>query len=892
MNSVSPHDAPPFSDGSNAQRSTLADLQALFLQIDLAQDDEDLQISLLMELEALLLKLESASHDSVEAGDAASSGAIVEPDLAGRGDVVDDDDDIQFPVEEFFGPRPQENGYEDIQFPVEEFFGTEAQANGYEDIQFPVEEFFGTEAQANGYEDIQFPVEEFFGTGTQSGLGGQAEELLATDFETEGPELDIEDQDDLDELNEIEASLGASTAADFDASDLTEQELARTVDDMIALFDSVYDPELLDPVQYINRSIRQIVDSSSASEKLKNSINEKTPINVSYMPKPPASGGLVGSDALFGAIDTIIGHRKDKTYTLDEIVTDAFRRELNGHAHVQVQWPSNYPQDLVQALDSADLQSRYQADIEQRLNTPNARYMLQLQARVEVQDRLDHYVKRPHTPESMKQLVDAYTRGDAKLQTIEFRTRLWKADVAQALYLSWPDAKSATGLLIFLDAEQDQAVFALPGTNRRAFIEHSPWLARLITQRLPLYAQIRKGNGPLAYWITQIGPYPTRFPPLNFLDTDDAFAALHGIRIKRMLADIDTLVSTDNERLTDQWLEAGMYMLQGLSLIATLPLGPGAVSVRLLVSFLLGYSAVALQALRGANADIPEEANAHYRAALFGAILELVGPIAGKLVGKAVSAASRSSIARSVYRYMRKTRSFPGQAAPYKRLRLDPTEVARARRTVVNELSKGPDQAQALVNQNSQLINRTVEGHDLVIYRGRVFRGDMRAPDEVFKKGFELRTPAEEIQKDIHKVTGVRGGFGGGHDALDPDGKGISTSVYYYRNNVGAYVYGGQKGGYTYLIDARKFDGYHLYQNHYNASYPNAKPIKFSPTEINYGHGIPGTAILGAYDAAGRFIANTVGIRIYARELAIKELRRLATLAVAAAVSPPVPESA
>lgn len=823
-----------------------------------------------------------------------------------------DDDDIQFPDDEYFGPDAEAGLEDDVQI---------VEAEDDDDIQFPVDEFFppdfepdyegrGEEIEPDD-DDLQFPVDEFFGSGSQTSLEEPEadddddddlqfpdfEEFLASTFETEGPEIDAEELEALDELEEleeleeIEAAASTSPTAEG-GEDLDDEELTRITNDMIALFDSVYDTTLLDPVQYINHCIRQIVDHSGASDTLKNSINEKTTLNVSYQPKPPDGNGLVGSDALIGAIDTAIGHRKEKPFTLDGIVTDAFRRELSGCAHVQIHWPENYPQDLVEALDTANLQSRYQADIEQRLNTPNARYMLQLQARVEVQDRLDHYVKRPHTPESMKQLVDAYTRGDAKLQTIEFRTRTWKADVAQALYLSWPDAKSATGLLIFLDAEQDQAVFALPGTNRRAFIEHSPWLARMITQRLPLYAQIRKGNGPLAYWITQIGPYPTRFPPLNFLDTDDAFAALHGIRIKRMLADIDTLVSTDNERLTDQWLEAGMYMLHGLSFIATLPLGPGAVGVRLLVSFLLGYSAVALQALRGANADIPEEANAHYRAALFGAILELVGPIAGKLVGKAVSAASRSSIARSVYRYMRKTRPFPGQAAAYKRLRLDPTEVARARRTVVSELSKGPDQAQALVNQNSQLINRTVEGHDLVIYRGRVFRGDMRAPDEVFKKGFELRTPAEEIQKDIHKVTGVRGGFGGGHDALDPDGKGISTSVYYYRNNVGAYVYGGKKGGYTYLIDARKFDGYHLYQNHYNASYPNARPIKFSPTEINYGHGIPGTAILGAYDAAGRFIANTVGIRIYARELAIKELRRLATLAVAAAVSPPVPESA
>lgn len=856
----------------------------------------------------------------------------------------DDDDDIQFPTDEYFGPNAEsdledhgptieDDDDDDIQFPTDEYFGPDAEsdledhgpiieAEDDDDIQFPTDEYFppdfepdyeGRGEEIDEDDDIEFPVEEFLGPESQTGVGGPGEEpetdddddddddiqfpdieeFLADPFEAEGLELEADELEELLELQELDAiEAAASTSAPVEGGeDLSDAELTRTTNDMIALFDSVYDPNLLDPVQYINHSIRQIVDRSSASEQLKNSINEKTIINVSYQPKPPSGNGLVGSDALIGAIDTAIGHRKEKPFTLDEIVSDAFRRELNGHAHVQIQWPADYPQDLVKALDSADLQSRYQADIEQRLNTPNARYMLPLQARVEVQDRLDRFAKRPQTRESHKQMVYAYRRGEAKLQTIEFWTRTWATEVAQALYLSLPDDKSAGGLLIFLDAKPHESVVELPATNRRTLIERSPLVTRLITQRLSLYAQIRKGNGPLSYWITQIGEQSIRFSPLKFVDTDDAFADLHAIRIKRMLADIDTLVSTDDERLTDQWLEAGMYMFQGLSLIATLPLGPGAVSVRLLVGFLLGYGAVALQAIRGANADIPEEAQAHYRGALFAAILEIVGPIVGKLAGKAVSAASKSNIGRAVYRYMRKTRPAPGQSAVYKKLKLDPTEVVRARRNIVDELSKGPDRAQALVNKNSQFINRTVEGHDLVIYRGRVFRGDMRPPEEVFKKGFELRTPAAEIQQDIHKVTGVRGGFGGGRDALDPDGKGISTSVYYYRNKVGAYIYGGQRGGYTYVIDARKFDGYHLYQNHYNASYPNAKPIKFSPTEINYGQSLPASAILGAYDAAGRFIANTVGIRIYARELAIKEIRRLATLALASGVKPQSPEN-
>ncbi|WP_157646221.1 hypothetical protein [Burkholderia ubonensis] len=103
--------------------------------------------------------------------------------------------------------------------------------------------------------------------------------------------------------------------------------------------------------------------------------------------------------------------------------------------------------------------------------------------------------------------------------------------------------------------------------------------------------------------------------------------------------------------------------------------------------------------------------------------------------------------------------------------------------------------------------------------------------------------------------TGHRGGFGGGHDALDSDGRGISTSPFYIRDKAGAYYYGGNKGGYTYLIDARQMVGFDMYANNSMARNPGS-PIKISPLEINCAQDIPGNLIVGAFDKDGNFIEN------------------------------------
>jgi hypothetical protein len=290
--------------------------------------------------------------------------------------------------------------------------------------------------------------------------------------------------------------------------------------------------------------------------------------------------------------------------------------------------------------------------------------------------------------------------------------------------------------------------------------------------------------------------------------------------------------------------------------------------VRLFIAFLLGIASAATDALRAQLEDLPEVADDLYRAAIIGVLAEVIGPLVFKMSGRGLSALARTQLGQRLKTILN-SKNLPVSATPYLVDALEQSRHSVKMRTLELKLNadfrKGPQATQVWVEKHGRFLQKFIEPHDITVYRGFVFRGDTRSPEVIFKKGFKLRTPAAELEKDIHQATGVRGGFGGGHDALDLDGRGISTSVFYDKDHVGAFTYGGAKGGHTYLIDARKLDGYHLYANDFAARYPHSPKLDLAPVEINYASEIPPSAIVGAYDKNGVFIPNLDGLRRSAR---------------------------
>jgi hypothetical protein len=239
--------------------------------------------------------------------------------------------------------------------------------------------------------------------------------------------------------------------------------------------------------------------------------------------------------------------------------------------------------------------------------------------------------------------------------------------------------------------------------------------------------------------------------------------------------------------------------------------------------------------------------------------MEFAGPLAGRLIGKTLSRKVASLVGRSVFNRIKSMihplpkpiKWIAPQVLDRKVLMAKMQKKFQSYRTVsqLRALGKGPGSAQKLIEDTKVVyfIDRQ-EGYG---YQGFVLRGDTRPPNVVFDRGFELRTTI----RNVKEVNGMRGGFGGGHDGLDPDGMGVSTSAYYDHSNMGAYYYGGKKHGYTYVVDARRLRGYHVYANDHWVKQPDST-LGVRPSEINYGQSIPNSAVIGCYDEYHKFIAN------------------------------------
>ncbi len=171
--------------------------------------------------------------------------------------------------------------------------------------------------------------------------------------------------------------------------------------------------------------------------------------------------------------------------------------------------------------------------------------------------------------------------------------------------------------------------------------------------------------------------------------------------------------------------------------------------------------------------------------------------------------------------------------------------------------------AERLIGKKPQ--SKFVNEESGFVYKGFVFRGDMRRPEQIFEDGFKLRTKINSVEE----VNGFRGGFGGGRDAFNIDGRGISTSPFAATaDGAGADVYGRARGGYTYLVDARALEGYDLYRNaafsrlrktnklDQERAAQEAARSHSRPLEVNYGTDIPHEKIVGAFDREGKYVPN------------------------------------
>ncbi len=614
---------------------------------------------------------------------------------------------------------------------------------------------------------------------------------------------------------------------------------------------------IVDPLTFIQNSVDTIISESSLPDDLKRTLNSTSTLDVTFKE-------ITLRDKFGNALPR---RERGMTFTLAELCADYHLRVKASNEEFNIQWPSYFSEALKNTIRNVDLQAAYKDSVKSTFERPDVKELWKLAKEYELKTALESYENLGTASPDGISLVKKFLAGKTRPQIIYLNNprENTPAKVSNAVYLGDSDG---FGLFVFLGG--DNAVFELPAASaqRKIVIESNKQLQEKLLDRIPLYEKLSRKSSDFEFVdpvFTLFNFYP-RYAPVLFDMTADAVSELYKRQLTQVLSDIDTLVSTDEERFTDGLVAAVGKLLTAMSIVSIVP---GATvlatkGARMAASFLFGASASTTELIRGEMADDPTAAAGFRANAYRGFIMEFAGPLAGRLLGRVFEKSIATQIARSVFRRINSMiHKLPKPVKWIAPLVRDPQALTvrlglkfRSHKTVrqLQNLDRGPEFAQMLIKDTKTVyFSGPTEGY---IYQGVVMRGDMRPPHVVFDKGFKLRTPIT----DVNQVNGMRGGFGGGKNALDMDGMGISTSPYYKHSGAGAYQYGGGRGGYTYVVDARQMRGYHLYANDHWKKYPTST-LGMRPYEVNYGQDIPASAVLGCYDKQGKFIPNPASLK-------------------------------
>lgn len=573
--------------------------------------------------------------------------------------------------------------------------------------------------------------------------------------------------------------------------------------------------------QYLDTNILDLLKKEGVTETVLRTTALTDMFNVTFL-EAPSTGGT--------------GLRTMKRYTLRQLALGEPYREkfihIGGSMKVLRIVPAtvNYPSSILPALDKIrdKLSEKFAVDVQQLTGSETFRAAFKKHNQAVISARIANYLLstsgKSHSFSQLTESTKNYFQKKATLKFVKYKDKF----VPNMVALTGEREPSEALLVSTIGGEVEIFEWnfqstAYTGTFRSFLKRH---LSLFDQKALEADAFITPKPWELQNWIHN------KTTPLSFVTVNDMDAELLNAAIAQLTSEINFLTYTTDEERHQRLLSYTQGALRVLAVAAGLAAaaasGPGAAVFGGLINVGLNIGDVALDYQLATHADRGEDynkymANVHFGIAL--GVLEFVGDVG------AVASALRS---------IKKTSALvPIQNQwKFQKAKFD-----------LNQLTT-PETAETLVKTYQ---NITYDGPTTgFVYRGMVFRGDMRAPDAIFGQGFKLRTPINNIDE----VNGFRGGFGGGHDALDPDGKGISTSAFYKKDGAGAYYYGGHKGGHTYLIDARKHDGYHLYANRHLQEHAGDTNIALAPWEINYGTDIPGSSIIGAFDQNGKFTPN------------------------------------
>jgi hypothetical protein len=614
---------------------------------------------------------------------------------------------------------------------------------------------------------------------------------------------------------------------------------------------------VLNPFLFIIEVVEKKVSNSDLPESLKSNVTHATLFRVDYdKSRAVASKGNYESNY----------STRHKMFTLAELFTGQHEKETKPRESMKVKWPSGYTDSFKDSIKKTDIYTDHESRLAKVVARPQTFDLWKSNFKFRLKQLVADYAKGATVSQQGKETAEKFLKGEVRVRPISIKQGRFSdmLPVSNAVFLSQGNGKN--GLFVFL--EGNETVLESPGDDLfkpgRKSIEDFPLLRDALSNRIHIkdflareeddfmYSQSRiaYGTNPKNFFSYIKWPYtPIIFGrkdgPTYYGEEHDAFKVLYERLLVKVDSDMDTLVSTWGERITDKLMAILVDTLTLYAMILALPGAPLAG-----IAFLTGASASAAQYTQGVLSDDPKLANQHKANAIIGMIAEVASPYIGTLLGKVVSGAMDSRLAKMICERLRYGRIFPPAMSklfpkyrhPSSPFAADVNKVekwipAKVRNPWViqdkfnrkltnnlvvdrlNMLGKGPTTAQRMMDRSRVLY---YGGKDKgYLYRGFAMRGDKRLPQDVFNKGF------------------------------DAGNAGVKTSGYYDRNGVGAYHDGGKKGGYTYLIDGRKVDAYDVARNANKGS-----RLGSNPYDLTYPESIPGSKILGAYDKAGKFIPN------------------------------------
>lgn len=649
-----------------------------------------------------------------------------------------------------------------------------------------------------------------------------------------------------------------------------------------------------DPSVFIRTVIEETIAGSNLPEDIKSTLDYKTKFKVQFRALAVAHGPT-----------EIV----NKEFDLAQLFAGQHKKEASGKS-IFISWPVRYTSQFIAQVDEMNLLKLYKEHAQGIFSQPDVFDFWKIGRQKELERALKVFLREGKGSEQNKDIAQTFLDGKVKAQMISIRDDGLSTphEVSNAVYLH--DGSNSGGLFVFLGGNSTVIEHPPELRERTKSIEQFPELQGNLSMRIALDELLGRGEYGFKYSLGYIDPEKLKPKPFDFFnlfkfpflfldkidgklpyepilfglpesDVEQIYKELYKRQGDQVKAAIDMLTSTTGERITDAILNFVSDALAILSMCTVFLPAPGAVIGGL--SMLLGFGSVAVTYARGELEDDPGLAAQHKANALRGAIFELVGPFIGKVAGKAIPKSSYKKIGNEVIERMASSGRVSDDVAKYlskktpknpilEAVKKIPGWVAPVERDILEILSKvdwkfinyrtankfmrlnrGTKVAQKLMDRTGvAYYGGPSKGY---VYRGVVMRGDMRPPSEIFEEGFKLR----KEYTDIKQINGMQGGFGGDANALGLDGKGISTSAYYKDAGEGAFYYGGDKKGYTYVIDGRDIEGFHMYYNKELATNPGSK-LGQRPYEINYPNDIPPEKILGAYDANEIFYPNPTAI--------------------------------